>query len=265
MDKLTEIMQAKRREVAAVARPVRDSELRRLGEKGSTCRRMADALRPPDGLAVLAEVKRRSPSAGLIAELPEAAEQARIYYNGGADGISVLTDQTYFGGSLRDLWDVSDLLNRRDDAPPLLRKDFFVHPVQVVEAAEAGAAAILVIVRALSDEEIESLSRSAALAGLEVIYEIHEERELERALAFEPEIIGVNNRDLTRFRTDLAISESLLPMIPHGIVRISESGIRDADDALRVRQAGADAVLVGESLMRSEDTEALLKSLREIA
>ena len=135
-----------------------------------------------------------------------------------------------------------------------------VHPIQVAEAAEAGARAILIIVRALEDDEIKALRGAADAAGLDSLYEIHEERELEKALRFDPKIIGVNNRDLKRFKTDLAVSESLIPQIPDGIVRISESGIFDPEDAERARACGADAILVGEALMRAEDPEALVEA-----
>ena len=139
-----------------------------------------------------------------------------------------------------------------------------LHPIQVVEAAEGGARCILIIVRTLTDDEIKALREAADLAGLDAIYEIHEEQELERALRFDPKIIGVNNRDLKRFTTDLAISEQLIPQIPEGIVKISESGIFDDEDAQRAKDCGADAILVGEALMRSEDVEALVRSFHKL-
>jgi indole-3-glycerol phosphate synthase len=262
-DKLTEIMENKRCEVAQRVRPVGDSELARLGEMRRTGPSFYDALKNPAHLSVIAEIKRKSPSAGEIKALPDASEQARRYYNAGTDAISVLTDEKYFGGSIRDLWDVTDLLGGRDDAPPVIRKDFFVHPVQVAEAAEAGARAILIIVRAISDEEAKALRRAADIAGLDSLYEIHSESDLERALAMKARIVGVNNRDLTRFVTDLAYSEKLLPLVPKGIVKVSESGIHTPEDAARARAAGADAVLVGESLMRSEDPERLLAAFQQ--
>jgi indole-3-glycerol phosphate synthase len=138
-----------------------------------------------------------------------------------------------------------------------------VHPVQVVEAAEAGARCILIIVRALSDDEIRALDYAARLAGLDALYEIHEAAELERALRFEPAIIGVNNRDLKRFKTDLAVSESLIPQIPDGIVRVSESGIFTPEDAERAHDCGADAILVGEALMNAEDCDDLMQAFHE--
>ncbi|MFP4281214.1 MAG: indole-3-glycerol phosphate synthase TrpC [Verrucomicrobiota bacterium] len=255
MDKLAEIMAAKRREVATRQRPVRDAELARFNVPGRPGTSFAAALQRPSGLAVIAEIKRRSPSAGAIADAINAPEQARKYYNAGADAISVLTDEAYFGGHMRDLWEVNDLLGRRDDAPPTLRKDFFVHPIQVLEAAEAGARAILIIVRALDDDEIRALQAAAGLAGLDALFEIHSLPELERAVAHEARIIGVNNRDLARFQTDLAYSEKLIPEMPEGTIAVSESGIWTPDDAVRAFEAGADAILVGEALMKMEKPE----------
>lgn len=263
MDKLTEIMAWKRKEVAQRLRPVKDSELERW--RGVTGRpSFLEALRRESGLSVIAEVKRRSPSAGAIAEEIVAAEQARAYYNAGTNAISVLTDEKYFGGTIRDLWDVNDLLGGRRDTPPTLRKDFFVHPLQVVEAAEAGASAILIIVRALDDEEIADLYRSAQMAGLDALFEIHSMPELERAVNADARIIGVNNRDLSRFVTDLALSEQLIPEFPSDTIAVSESGIRSIEDAARVHDAGADAVLIGETLMRLEDPEPFIRALHRL-
>jgi len=262
MDKLAEIMEHKRREVAPRERPVSHKELSRLAEMTRHGPTFREALANPKHLSVIAEIKRRSPSAGTIRELPDASEQARLYYNAGADAMSVLTDEKFFGGTIRDLWAVTDLIGGRDDAPPVIRKDFFVHPVQVVEAAEAGARAILIIVRALSFDEAARLRDAATEAGLDSLFEIHSEPELETALKLNATIVGVNNRDLSRFVTDLAYSEKLLPMVPSGIVKVSESGIHSGIDAARARAAGADAVLVGESLMKSANVEALMAEIQ---
>lgn len=264
MDKLQEIMAWKRREVEPRTRRVTDRELERLAAMRRVGPTFEEALARPGRLSVIAEIKRRSPSAGLIRDLPDAAEQARIYYNAGADAISVLTDEKYFGGSIRDLWDVNDLLGNRADGPPTLRKDFFFHPVQVVEAAEAGARAILIIVRALIDDEARVLYEIADAAGLDTLFEIHSERELDRALDLDARIIGVNNRDLGRFITDLAFSEELIPLMPDNVVKVSESGIHNVEDAARARAAGADAVLVGEALMRHEDPERLIADMQTL-
>ncbi len=263
MDKLAEIMAWKRGEIAARVRPVREEELVRLAEKYPFRGAFRSALGDSKGLSVIAEIKRRSPSAGAIAEAPDAAEQARKYLNAEADALSILTDEKYFGGSMEDLWDVTDFLRSHNRSQPCLRKDFMVHPAQVAEAAEAGARAILIIVRALSDDEMKVLREAADLAGLDCLYEIHDDAELERVLPHSPEILGVNNRDLTRFTTDLAVTEHLLPQIPEGVVKVSESGILTPEDAWRARAAGADAVLCGEALMKAEDAEAFIAEMKD--
>lgn len=263
MDKLEEIMAWKRQEVAPRIRPIRERELARLGDTPRNGKSFAEALRRESGLAVISEIKRRSPSAGSIAVV-DAAEQARKYYNAGTDAISVLTDEKFFGGSIKDLWEVNDLLGPRTDGPPTLRKDFFVHPIQILEAAEAGARAMLIIVRALSDEEIHVLYDSAQIAGLDALFEVHHMRELERAVNHEARIIGVNNRDLARFVTDLAYSEEIIPEMPEDCIAVSESGIWTPEDAARVLDAGADAVLVGEALMKMEKPEQFIDALHDL-
>ena len=137
-----------------------------------------------------------------------------------------------------------------------------VHPIQVVEALEAGASAILLIVRALSNDELKELRYAADISGLDCLYEIHDEIELDKALKHDPNIIGVNNRDLTKFVTDLKVSENLIPQIPDSIIKISESGIVEPEDAWYVREIGADAILCGETLMKAEDTETLIHEMK---
>lgn len=257
-------MAHKRQEIADRIRPVRDSELERLGQIADQRPAFAKALKRDGGLGVISEIKRKSPSAGEIKVLPEAAEQARLYYNAGADAMSILTDEKFFGGTLRDLWEVTDFISDARRNVPCLRKDFMVHPLQVVEAAEAGASCILIIVRALTDDDIRPIHEAAQVAGLDVLFEVHNEREVERALTHDPKIVGVNNRDLARFTTDLEFSERLIPMIPKEIIRVSESGIFEPEDAIRARDCGADAVLVGEALMRAEDPEELISVFHDI-
>ncbi|MAV39667.1 MAG: indole-3-glycerol phosphate synthase [Puniceicoccaceae bacterium] len=264
MDKLEEIMAAKRQSLEHRIRPVKTSELEALARSNHSERSFLEALARPDRLSVIAEIKRKSPSAGAIAESANAVEQARIYQNAEADALSILTDTDYFGGHLNDLWDVVDFLRQHKKSTPCLRKDFMLHPIQVLEAVEAGASCILIIVRALSRDAILALKEAADCAQLDILYEIHDERELEEALSYDPKIIGVNNRDLTRFQTDLTHSEDLIPQIPEGIVTISESGIFTPEDAARARECGADAILVGEALMRTEDPEALIEAFHAL-
>lgn len=261
-DKLTEIMAHKRMEIAPRMRDVSLAELAELNAALPTPPSFAQALRRTDGqLAVIAEIKRRSPSAGAIATGIAAPDQAVKYRAAGASALSVLTDTKYFGGDLNDLRSVTQLFREQPPAIPCLRKDFMVHPIQVREAREAGASAILIIVRALDDDEISRLHLAAKAAGLDALFEIHNEDELRRAVAHGAGIIGVNNRDLAIFKTDLALSERLIPQFPSGVIAVSESGIATAVDAARARIAGAHAVLVGESLMKAPDTAALLQTL----
>ena len=184
---------------------------------------------------------------------------------GSADGLralSVLTDEKFFGGTLDDLLNVTAHFRSTPPARPCIRKDFFVHPVQVLQARAAGASAILIIVRALTDEEITALAVAATAAGLDALFEIHTEPELARALAHGARIIGVNNRDLSTFKTDLGLSERLIPLFPSHVTAVSESGIHTAADAARVRAAGAHAILGGEALMKAPDPAVLLSSFR---
>ncbi len=258
-DKLTEIMAHKRREVASLLRPVFADELREIDRKLPRPPSFLSALRRPDGkLAVISEIKRRSPSAGAIKENASAVEQARRYRAAGAAALSILTDTEFFGGTLADLVEVTADFAQTPPAVPCLRKDFMVHPIQVLQAREAGASAILIIVRALNDDEITALHTAAAAAGLDALFEIHNEEELRRAVQHQAKIIGVNNRDLAVFKTDIGLSERLIPLFPKDVIAVSESGFSTAADAARARRAGAHALLVGESLMKAADPAALI-------
>jgi len=260
---LSEIMEWKRREIAPRLRRVSEQELSQLDASLPRPPSFAAALRRPDGkLAVIAEIKRRSPSAGDIALGASAVEQAQTYQAAGADALSVLTDSKYFGGNLGDLEQVAAHLKDSGPRLPCLRKDFMVHPLQVLEARRSGASAILIIVRALDDREIGILQAAAKAAGLDALFEVHSEDEIGRAVSNGAKLIGVNNRDLAVFKTDLGLSERLIPRFPAGTVGVSESGIVNAADAARARRAGAHAVLVGEALMRSTDPKALVASFR---
>jgi indole-3-glycerol phosphate synthase len=266
-DKLTEIMAWKRQEIAPLLRPVPDSELAELNAALPRPPSFAAALKRADGqLGVIAEIKRRSPSAGVIASNITADEQALRYRAAGASALSVLTDAKFFGGSLDDLTAVVARFNldAATNGPglPCLRKDFMVHPIQVRQAREAGASAILIIVRALTDAEIATLFSAANAAGLDALFEIHNESDLTRTVRHGAKIIGVNNRDLAIFKTDLSLSERLIPQFPRDAIAVSESGIFTGDDARRVRRAGAHAVLVGEALMKASDPGKLVAEFR---
>ncbi|MBD5780600.1 indole-3-glycerol-phosphate synthase [Pelagicoccus sp. NFK12] len=258
MDKLTEIMNWKAQEIAERIRPVADHELAAFAQEAPIRGSFLQALKAPPRLAVISEIKRRSPSAGQIKDLGPSIEQADTYLAAGGDCLSILTDNKYFGGELNDLSSVTEKFKAQKNGIPCLRKDFMIHPVQVLEAAQAGASAILIIVRALTDQQMTALRKAADLAGLDSLYEIHSEHELERAVAQDAKIIGVNNRDLAKFTTDLAFSERLIPQFPEHVVAVSESGIWNKEDAARVRACGAKAILVGEALMKAPDTAQLM-------
>jgi indole-3-glycerol phosphate synthase len=207
----------------------------------------SEALNRGGTVAVIAEFKRRSPRHPELAVGQEPATVARHYVAGGAAALSVLTDHPDFGGSLEDLAAVA-----RDTPRPVLRKDFIIDEAGVWEARAAGAAAVLLIVRLLTEQELVSLSATAAEAGLDALVEVHDRPELERAIAAGAQLVGINNRDLESLTTDLAVTERLAPLLPPGITPVSESGLATPDDVARVRDAGARAVLVGEALLRLE-------------
>jgi indole-3-glycerol phosphate synthase len=224
---------------------------------GSRRARFVSAFRKGE-LGILAEMKRRSPSAGTIgAAGPAYASLARAYCDGGANAISVLTEADHFGGSLEDLAAVSFT------GLPRLRKDFLVDEGMLLESAHHGADAVLLLSAILEPNHLRDLRDRARDLGLAVLLEVHDERELDLALPLEPELLGVNARDLRTFEVDLATVERLLPLVPDGPIRVAESGIRALADVRRVRDAGADAVLVGEALVRDADPASTLRAWRE--
>lgn len=215
------------------------------------------ACRDRGTLGVIAEVKRRSPSVGVIRGDVDPAEQAALYDSAGAAGISVLTERDHFSGSLDDLRQV-----RARVSAPVLRKDFVVDERQIVGARASGADAVLLIAAALEEARLVELIDAAHSHALEVLLEVHDEDELERALATRADVIGINNRDLRSFVVDLAVTERLAPMAASDArPLVAESGVKQVADAERMRVAGVDALLVGESLMRAERPGALLRAL----
>lgn len=218
-------------------------------------RRFGEALAVP-GLQVIAEIKRRSPSAGVLAAHLDPAAQAEAYVSGGAAAISVLTEPHFFDGSLDDLRAVRAAVD-----VPVLRKDFTLDAVQIWEARAAGADAILLIVAALDDDQLGSLLATAEEAGVDALVEAHTLEEAQRAAAAGARILGVNNRDLTTFVTDLATAEEIGGSI-HADVLVAESGVSSPEGAARMAAAGYDAVLVGEALVRSDDPGGLVAQLR---
>ncbi len=217
---------------------------------------MAEALRA-DGLSVVAEVKRRSPSRGDLFLHLDPVAQAGAYATGGAAAISVLTEPDYFAGSMADLQAVVEAV-----PVPVLRKDFVVDPLQVWEAAAGGASAVLLIAAVLADGELSALIVEAGKAGLDALVEVHTEEEANRAISAGARMIGVNNRDLADFSVDLATAERIAPLVVGAAVTVAESGIFTGLDSARMAAAGYDAVLVGEALVVAADPAALVAELR---
>lgn len=246
-DKLAEIIATKRLEVEALM--PRASHLRAAALQRNDFGGFRAAIdRGPGRLGVIAEVKKASPSVGLIDPNFDPVRQAQRYLDGGASCLSILTDETYFQGSLAYLTQISRFSNA-----PLLRKDFTIHEVQIHEAAVAGADAILLIVAALDDDTLRRLHDEAKSLMLDVLVEVHDLAEMERALELGADLIGINNRNLKTFEVDLATTERLAEEVPDEVLLVSESGIKTPEDAMRVLEAGANAVLIGEALMRAND------------
>jgi len=246
MNRLEQILQTKRAEIERLR--ARAQELKRQAAQRNDFRDFRSALQQSDGrLAVIAEIKKASPSAGVIAEAFDPIEIAKDYERGGANAISVLTDTKFFQGKLQDLADV-----RRAVSVPLLRKDFILDEIQIAESAANGADAILLIVAALEQKQLVDLLEIATTYQLDALVEVHARKELNCALGAGAEIIGINNRNLATFDVDLAVTEELCREVPDEIVLVCESGIKTLQDITRVKACGANAILVGEALMRRE-------------
>jgi indole-3-glycerol phosphate synthase len=226
-------------------------------ERKTQRRRFLAALRAAGGGAFIAEIKRASPSAGLIARNFDPPAIARVYQSAGVDAISVLTERDHFLGELSYLDQV-----RRATTRPLLRKDFLWTRYHVAQSAAHGADCILLIVGGMDDATLRECMDEARQYDLDALVEVHDEHDLERALSAGADFVGVNNRSLRTLVTDLAVSEHLLPKVPDTVFAISESGMRDASDIARLRAAGARGFLVGEALMRADDPASLIESLR---
>ena len=212
-----------------------------------------------ESLCVIAEIKRKSPSKGVLHANLDAAHIALLYEQGGASCLSVLTDEHFFGGSVDDLQ-----IARASTSLPVIRKDFTVSEFDVLDARLMGADCVLLIAAALTDDELSRFHDLAVQIGLEVLVETHDEHELERALNVGATIVGVNQRDLITFEVDHARAERMASLLPPTVVRVAESGVRNADDARRLRDAGYDAVLVGESIVTSSDPVAAVRDLKVV-
>ena len=259
LDKLAEICATKREEVAArkTGATIADLDARAAG-LAIPPRGFEAALRRASetGFGLIAEIKKASPSKGLIRADFRPHQHAMDYAAGGATCLSVLTDAPYFQGHedyLKDARASCDL--------PVLRKDFMVDPWQVAEARAIGADAILIIVAALEDAQMGEIEAAAIERGMDVLVEVHDEAEMERAHALKSRLVGVNNRNLKTFTTDLATTERLAPLAPEGALLVGESGINSHADCERLAKAGVRTFLVGESLMRQDDVEAATRAL----
>lgn len=249
--------------IVAEHRAVADSDNRSLdvlieaASAAPTARPFADALRQAEGLGVVAEVKRRSPSKGDLAVELDPAQVAVDYQRGGATCLSVLTDGPSFGGGPEDLAAARGAVDL-----PVLRKDFTVCAHDIADAAIMGADAVLLIASVLDDAELADFQALGAQLGLAVLVEIHDEADLERAVAVGARMVGVNQRDLETFEVDTARARRLAPLLPDGVIRIAESGVRGQADAAELYRAGYHAVLVGESVVTAGDRAGAVASIR---
>ncbi len=250
---LEPILESTRTRVAALR--LRSDEIEAAAARCDAPRDFIGALSAP-GLGVIAEVKRRSPSAGSIAPDLEPAKLASAYERGGAAAISVLTEPDHFSGSLADLSEVDAATST-----PVLRKDFILDPLQVDEARAAGADAVLLIAAILSDEDLAGLIDHVRRFGMAAFIEAHDSEEVRRAADLGAKVVGVNNRDLVSFTVDLDTSIRLRSHIPTGVVAVAESGINSPEDARRMHEAGFDAVLVGTAAARAADPAAFIAAL----
>ena len=255
MIRLDELIGATRERLERVKRELPLAELERSASARGEGRPFAEALSRP-GTSLIAEYKRRSPSAGTIREDATVTDIVRAYERGGAAAVSVLTEERHFGGSLDDLREA-----RESSDLPILRKDFTIDPYQLWEAKAAGADAVLLVVGSLRPHELGSLHGLARDLDLDAIVEVHQEEELEVALEIDADIIGINNRDLADFSVDVSRTFDLLHDVPAGKIVVSESGIVDRAQIEALEGVGVDAVLVGEAVMRAPDPEAAVREL----
>jgi indole-3-glycerol phosphate synthase len=249
----TKAVAVEHEEAAEPYETVRARGLARAAER----RGFLAALQGASGGAIVAEIKRASPSSGLIARSFDPVAIAQAYEAARVDAISVITERDHFLGELAYLDEV-----RRVTSRPLLRKDFMWTPYQIAQSAAYGADCVLLIVAGMDDEALHNCMHEAAAYALDVLAEAHDDVDLRRAIDAGARLVGINNRNLRTLETDLAVSEHLLPKVPHEVFAISESGMQDASDVARLRASGARGFLIGEALMRSDDPRSLVEVLR---
>jgi len=254
---LDRIVADKRAELAAARSAVPLAELQERARTVPAARSFASALRGP-GVALIAEVKKASPSRGLLRADFDPVELAKAYADAGAAAISVLTDEKHFQGALADLHSIRDQLL---DGPPLLRKDFLFDIYQIYEARCGGADAVLLICAMLEEQLLRELIDFARSLGMDALVEVHDEKELQAAIAAGAKLIGINNRDLRTFDVDLATTERLAPLVPDGVTIIAESGIFTRPDIRRLEACGISAVLIGEALVTASDPGGKIREL----
>ncbi len=259
MSRLDVIVAQKRREVDLLRRTTTEESFQRLIASRERPRGFRQAI-ATENLSVIAEVKRASPSRGILVDEFDAAQIAKDYARGAADAISVLTDREFFSGSDQHLIDVRSAVS-----VPVLRKEFVIDQIQVLEARSLGADAILLIARLLDDRSLRAFREVAESFDMDALVEAHDATDVQRALDAGASIVGINNRDLATFEVSLRTSEELRPFIPDGVVCVSESGIGSSEDAARIRRAGFDAILVGEGLIRRSDRAEAVRQLKDHA
>jgi len=259
---LERIIEHKRsRELPSRMRRVPLAELEARARSAPAARQLVGELRGRPGVALIAEVKRASPSRGLLRAVFDPVQLAAEYAANGAAALSVLTDTPFFQGELAHLTRIRAWLDAQGLRLPVLRKDFIVHPYQVYEARAAGADAILLIAAVLSDAELAVLRSLAERLGMDALIEVHDRAELERVLALRPRLVGVNNRDLRDFSVSLDTCLTLRPLVPAEVCFVAESGIHTPADVRRLAAAGVDAMLVGEALVTAPDVGARTREL----
>lgn len=258
MSILEQILEVKRKETAVLKenRPVKEYDDSSLLYKPTLS--LINTIRKSRNISIIAEVKKASPSKGIFIDNFDHLDIAVEYFKNGADAISVITDEQFFMGSIDHLHEIALIKNK-----PLLRKDFIIDETQIFQARENGADAVLLICEALEKESIRKLTKTAQLLGMEVLLELHAIDQISKIDFSLNKLIGVNNRDLTTFVTDLKTTEEIRRRLPDDILLVSESGIKSKDDITRVRDAGCDAVLVGEHFIRSASIGGALREMKE--